>query len=504
MLNIVRQYQNTIASPVQSSFVEWLLDMEASRQEGVIQSREYYDGIHNTQLTDRIRQFLQASRSANFTVNYCPIVVDSKADRLKVTGFSVEDTQKEMIWNWWRRNRMDRKQGIIHRAACRDGDAFVLIEWDPVANMPRFHFEPVYAGSGTMVYYSDERRDEIEMASKTWQMRSGLGAGKVVRKNLYFPDRIEKYIGHSDIAYGNWQPYEDETTTPMPGKLGIAGVNWWTHDGTELGDPLGIPIVHFKNNDSGDSYGKSDLHNVIPVQDALNKAMIDLLGTMDVSGFPLLVGVGTDSWVDVKVGPGAVAAVSASKNEADLKSIPGENPAGLLAAYNALVMEIARISGTPLSYFQASGQTPAEGTMKQQEITLIARVEKSQTDYGNAWEDCFNIARRLHNAFGTGEELDTDELIETVWKPAASRNEKEHAETLAIKVEKLGVSEEKAQEEIGYDADDIAAFRRTKMRRQALTLRRGATAPALVAGTDNEQELTQTENETGEAAREAA
>lgn len=497
MLNAQPVYRNTIAKPVQNSFVQWLMDMETARMESVIQAREYYDGVQDTQLTDRVRQFLQAKRDADFTVNYCPTVVNAKADRLKVTGFNADDIQKALYWDWWQKNRMDRTQGIVHLSAIRDADAFLLVEWDNEANMPRFYYEPVYAGSGMMVYYSDERRDEIEMASKTWQIRSGSGTGKKVRKNLYLPDRIEKYVGHSDIAYGNWQPYdEDDTTQIRPGKLGMAGVHWWTDTGTETGDPLGIPVVHFKNNDTGGAYGTSDLRNVIPVQDALNKAMVDLLGAMDANGFPLFAGYGFD-WSTLEVGPGAIASVTKDAPGAKLEVLAGINPQGLLNVYNALVLEIARISGTPLSYFQASGQVAAEGTLKQQEITLISRVEKAQTDFGNGWEDAMKIGRRLHNAFSDDAPLDTDVLIESIWEQAETRNDKEHAETLVIK-QSLGVSDEKLQEELGYTPDDIASFARAKRRKQAMGIRMMQPRLPGMEDEDNAQDMTQTENENTE------
>ncbi len=479
---------------VQDSFIRDLDERRRALVDGIIRARKYDDGVHNTKLTDRQSKFLQVGTDADFTVNYCPMVVNAKADRLKVTGFDTDDPQQDTLWKWWRHNRMDRTQGIVHRAAIRDGDAYVLVEWDKEANMPRFYYEPAYTGDGVMVYYSEERREDIEYASKQWRIKYGPHVGKMRRLNLYFPDRIEKYVSHDEVALGGWQPFLDDTTIEMPGKLGVAGVNWWTDTGAEGGTPLGIPIVHFKNDDNGDGYGTSSLKKVMPVQDAVNKAMIDLLGAMDVAGFGLLVGYGAD-WGGTKVAPGAIAHVNIPPNLAKLERLAAENPQGLLSVYNALVMEIGRISGTPLSYFQQSGQVAAEGTMKQQEIALITQVEKSQTDLGNSWEDCLKLARRLHNAFGEGDALDTDAIIDTVWQEAETRNDKAQAEVLEIRVDKLGVSEEQAQIEIGYDATQRASFARAKLTAQARTLRRGVTVPPVDNGNGDET-LTQTEGET--------
>lgn len=518
MLNTLNYYRNQQTEAVKQSYLEDLRNRERARMQEYIKAREYYDGVHYTQLTDRMRQFLNVGADADFTVNYCPMVVNAKADRLKVSGFSVEDEKEnpnnptasntpitDTIWKWWRKNRMDRTMGIVHRAAVRDGDAFVLVEWDDDANLPRFYFEPAYAGEGVMVYYSEERREEIEFASKAWLIKYGEGIGTTKRMNLYFPDRIEKYISKSEVVLGRWLPYEDEDTdTVAAGRIGMAGISWWTDSRTQDGEPLGIPIVHFKHNDTGDSFGTSHLAKVMPVQDALNKTMIDLLGVMDSEAFGLLVGTGTNDWVNIKMRPGAIAAVSQTSDKADLKRLAGTNPEGVLSAYNALVTEIARISGTPMSYFQSSGQVAAEGTMKQQEIALITQVEKAQTDFGNGWEDCMNVARRLHNVFSPDPDIDVEPLIETVWESAETRNDKELAEYLVMLVSQLGVSKDQAQIILGFDATERAANRRDEMRRQALSLRQMQQQPPDGNNADDSQNLTQTENQNDTAGTNAA
>lgn len=520
--NYVDTNMRRTINAVQQSYIDDLMRRERARMDEYIKAREYYDGVQNTQMTERHRQYLRVKSDADFTINYCPIVVNAKADRLKVTGFATEDSkaapspmattvnspkvQGEILWDWWRKNRADKLQGVVHKAAVRDGDSFVLVEWDNDAKLPRFYFEPAYAGEGVMVYYSDERRTEIEFASKHWQIRYGASTGKKRRLNLYFPDRIEKYISNDDQQAGQWLPFEDENNKADEigmGRLGFTAITWWTDTRTKDGEPLGIPIIHFKDGESGDCYGTSHLANVMPIQDAVNKSMLDLLGAMDTSGFPLLVGLGTTDWADLKVAPGAIAAVSKTPQEASLSRLDGSDPQGLLNVYNALVMEIGRVSGTPLSYFQSSGHVASEGTMKQQEIALISQVKQAQVNMGNAWEDVMILARRLHNAFGDGEKLDPDVLIDTIWQDAESRNEKLLAETYAIQVEKLGVSEEQAQIGLGYDATTREAMAREKKRQQTLAIRDMARNNAMnnPQNSNDNQNLSQTENENSEQPR---
>jgi len=98
----------------------------------------------------------------------------------------------------------------------------------------------------------------------------------------------------------------------------------------------------------------------------------------------------------------------------------------------------------------------AEGTLKQQEGPLLAKVRAYQTQIGNGWEDVFTVARTLANANGAG--LSEDATLETRWEPAETRDDKVEMEKLEIK-SRLGVPKEQLWEEMGYDADQIAAMR---------------------------------------------
>ncbi len=501
MHNILKPFGNEAQIAVKKTFVSALSEREQAKMEFYLKARNYYSGSQDTKLTDRARQFLNVDSDADFSVNYMPMVVDAKADRLKVIGFDIpkDESQKEILTDWWRKNRMDSKQGIVHSAVGRDGDSFVLVEWDEKADMPRYHYEPAYAGEGVMVYYSDERRDEIEFASKHWQIKHGRETGEVSRLNLYFPKRIEKYIADTKTSV-DWLPFEDDDTDIIAdGHLGLAGISWWTDNGKEDGEPLGMPIIHFKNKDTGDFYGTSDLEKVMPLQDAVNKAMIDLLIAMDIAGFGTYVGTGSGlDWTVMLLGAGAIQSTGQAPEAATLEKLPADNPDGLLNTYNALVQEVFRVSGTPLSYVQSSGQIAAEGTMKQQEVALVTQVEKSQTDHGNKWEDCMIMGRRLHNAFSNSKiKLDETMVIDTLWKEAESRNDEVQAKTLAIKVGALGVSKGQAQTEMGYTAIQKGQFERAELRLQAQGIRNGAKAQT-AQEQDSAQDLTQTENEASE------
>lgn len=394
------------------AFLEWLVMEQEAKQQRYAEYRAYYDGDHQSQMTKRTAQFLSAKSGIDFRANYCDLVVDAMASKLAVTGFAAGDVQSAQLWEWWQAARMDSTQGDVHTATVRDGDAYVITEWNNDAQRPMFTLELAYDGSeGVKMHYSGDRRGLPVCASKRWQIRDDdiKNAGYVRRMNVYFPDRIEKYVSDQRAFEGAWTPYRDGGEWPV----------WWTTTGTEAGEPLGIPVVHFKHKASGYNYGLSRLDDVVPLQNAVNKVLLDILGSADTDAFPILYTFG-DDFGSLTLGPGAH--IYSEKADASIGRLGGGDLSQLLAAYSMLVMEIARTSNTPLSRFQISGQVSAEGTLKQQEAALIEEAETLQIALGNAWEDVLLMGRKLHNAFGPGG-MDETQLISTQWKPAAARDE---------------------------------------------------------------------------------
>lgn len=442
---------NVIADDVKLSFLRWLVMEDETRQSNYRQYREYYDGVHDTQLTARQREYLELKVGQEFNDNYCPIPVDALAERLTITGVQAGD-QSETIWGWLRDSRIDGLQGIIHTCAIRDGDSYLMTEWDNEKGRPVFTYEMACCdGEGVKVHYSEERRTETDFASKRWKPKQGKDAGAKRRMNLYYPDRVEKYVSDQDVNEGNWTAYSEEGETwPLP----------WVG---KQGQPLGIPASHFKNNEQGYSYGKSELHDIIPLQNALNKSIIDLLATADTTAFRIYWMVG-DNAQGLKTSPGSWVwseRPAVGTDSVQMGYFPGEDLTPLIALKDSAAMEIARVSRTPLSLFQVTGNIAAEGTMKQQEAPLVSKARKRQVYFGNAWENALIIARRLWNAYGPGPEMDESQPIEMMWANPETRNVKEDLEVAQIK-HTLGIPEERIWSELGYDAETIKTMQMQK------------------------------------------
>lgn len=454
-----------INESARATMYNWLLgsgrapstsDVEASIQDIVTLARRYYDGDHILYMTKRQKAWLnEHGGKVKFTVNHCPTVVDALVERLKVLGFRVPDNDEaaRLLWRWWNLARMDAVQIETHRAAARDGEAFLLVSWNADEQRPNLEFHPRFVstasgGDGYGVWIEYPNSDYLlrpTRAFKQWQEYDD--AGRVtLRRTVYYPERIEKQIWTG----GGWTAYQpDGEDWPLP----------WLD---RAGKPLGIPLAHFRN-----PALKSDLYDMIPLQDALNKQWLDILATSDMTGFAMLAFFGFAPTTDGKepaadlsnalqVAPGQVFGTMKPPGDAAVQKIEPSSTTPLLEVEERIVLRIAGVTDTPVSRFSVTRQIAAENTLKQQEIPLISKANERQTLYGNAWEDAMKLAVRLGATFG-GVTLPELAEVSTIWKNPETRDDTQDVEN-AAKKKLLGVPVAQLLTEIGYTPAEIADF----------------------------------------------
>ncbi len=457
------------------AFAGWQTEEERTRQKNVVLTRDYYDGDQHVKLTKRQRDYLGFVKGGRFAINYCATVVNAVWERLIVAALASKDeTLSKIAWEWWQHNRMDEKQDGVHRGAVRDGEYFVIVDLDDELQ-PRFtphlrYTDPLEGGTGfgCKAHYPDDLTSlPMEFASKRWTETVVEDSKRKTRQRLtmYYPERIEKYRQAAHSGESGWTKHSDEgdTTWPIP----------WV-DGT--GKPLGIPVVHWRNPDS-----KSEIWDAIPPQDAINKTAIDILAAADSAGFPIYVAQGFSSTSDGKepasdgsnyleLTPGCWLEL---KKDDKVFRLEGTDLSPLVTALDGWITKLAQVTDTPANRFQITRQIAAEGTLKQQEAVLLSKVRVRQVRFGNSWEDALYMARRLVNTFANGG-LNEDAMLEVEWVPAATRDEKEHIETLGLKRDKLNVPLEFLWSEAGYSQEEINKMKMTEEYQARLQMQRQA------------------------------
>ena len=422
-------------NPVTESMMSWIQQQADERRDDYEIARRYYGGEHDTAITDRLKKFLPPRLA--FRDNFMNVVVDALAERLKVIGFTSEDVDyAEWAWALWQMNRMDYTQVVIHTEAVMLGDSYVLCDWDAVKERPRWTHQ---MAEMILPHYNEATR-EIDWVSKKWMQRGMTGDEPETRLNIYYPDRVEKYVARGGV----WAKHQDDMDEAWP-------VPWLD----KAGEPLGIPMIHFRNRPMGSDFGQSEIINVIPMQDLLNKSLIDLTMILDTLAFPqrYTLNVNHNS-SRLEIMPGSVAEFHSEYDGGQVGQWQAASVDGPLKAIESLVQHIAGTTRTPQHLFQIMGGAPSGEALKTAESGLVNKAQQRMVNFGNAWEDCMTMALNIQAAFGTAITIMEDAVLEATWDDPETRNEQAHMEALKSKAE-LGVSKHQIFRELGYSQEEI-------------------------------------------------
>lgn len=426
----------------------------------------YYEGNHPLAFATAKFRSTFGALFKDFSDNLCPAVVDSLADRLKITGWSSsERTSSEQvtpsdepgipdrIWlkiddpiadqcnELWEDNKMVSRAAEVHREALKEGDSYLLV-W-PGDDMEA-EFWPQTALE-MAIEYDPNKLGVIARATKIWW----LPLEKRWRLNVYLPDKIEKYISRQQSPNGI--PNNHTQWDPTIGDDGKGAV---------VPNPYGrVPVFHFANK-SVYRPGQSELKDVISIQDALNKAVMDMMIAMEFASFKQRYVIGMEVEVDEETGEPTdqntknygvdrLFAIPGDKNEVAVGQFDSTDLGQFRQVQNDFRAEVARVSGTPLHYFLiATGDFPSGEAIKSAEGRFVGKLEDRQGDWGPIWGEAMKFGLAI-------EEVLPDELeLEPVWKDASPRSLAELADT-AVKKKALGVGRYWLLKDLGYEDDEI-------------------------------------------------
>lgn len=435
----------------------------------------YYNGDHDLAFaTDKFKNAF-GSLFREFALNICPAVVDALRDKLIITGFSVEKGESDVsddAWKIWQMNRMGKRAGEIHKEAIRNGDAYAIVWVD--ANK-RLTIYPNKAESCT-VFYDEETPGKVMWAAKYWRT-----VDKKFRLNLFYPDRIEKYISKSKapsatavnttwssgIAYDqNFNVQKtDSTGSLLPEAKSFIPFG---DDGSEImANPYGtVPVFHFANNTDIGSFGFSELKAAMPVQDGLNKSVLDMLVAMEFASYRQrwASGIEIDYDDNGKPIPPFMAGIErlwvTEHPEAKFGDFEAANLEQFLKIKDGFRTDIATVTGTPLHYFMLTGAAfPQSGiSIEKLESRFLGKVRDRMESFGQVWEDLMTFALTIENK-------GKDTRLFTEWEDPAPLSEKEKLDNLIAK-QTLGITDEQLWTEAGYGLEDIKKMTEAKAQAQ--------------------------------------
>lgn len=433
------------------SDLQWAIDRIRAKLPAVNLATDYYAGRHRLAFATEKWETTFGQTFRAFADNFCPRVVDAKAERLRLAGVRVLREGKPdkdlsvRVARAMERARLDRRQGNVHTAALKHGDAYVIV-WPDEDQRARLY---INQADKVVVRWSEEEPGEIEIAAKVWRRKD-----KRVRVNLYYEDRIEKYVttnstqgGIPEKARGRFQPHMDD------------GEVW------PLDNPLGVvPVVPFVNNGMEGEDGTSELKDVVPLQDALNKTVADMLIAQEFAGYPQRWAIGLEEEIDQETQqpiPPMKTGIERMVVSDDPNTRFGQfEPADVtkfLASADGFKADMARVSATPLHSLLLTGDMPSGEALTIVEGPMNAAVNDRQDGFGSSWEMVATLILQIEDREAATALDDETVMLSAFWRDTRAKTPKAEAETQEIK-QRIGVSERQSLREMGYTDEEIEAM----------------------------------------------
>ncbi len=364
--------------------------------------RDYYENEQG--LNFATQNFIDAfgEQFRDFRSNWMDVVVSAMEERLDLQRINLrnesgatDEASSDTIWDSLMLNEFEEMQLDLYNGALVEGRSYLIVWPDEILGAR------VDANFAQNVLTFDSPIDPrvIERAIKRWVTDDG---GQ--RLTLYTRDFIYKYkidpIGNQDpedvqVRDTGWQPAPVELT----------GDPSWP-----LPNPFGeVPIVQFHNKG-----WKSELRDLIPLQDALNMDMRKIMVGAEFYSTPVDYMVTSNEEPDGgwRAEPGFVWTIQPELDfegnvmPVQVGRLQPPDPSRILSLVETYLQHIAAISRTPSYYFYLSskqggrGDAPSGEALRVAETGLLKKIQTLQRLWGVRWLRVANLVNKATSGFG--------------------------------------------------------------------------------------------------------
>lgn len=426
--------------------LEWLARLERKldeQQKAIKVFSDYYNGDHALSFaTEKFRMAFGKLFSA-FSDNWCRTVVDASVERLAIDGFRLPSkTASKKAWATWQGNRLDAEAILAHTEAVKTGRAYVIVQPGP---NPRITVE--HPSQVIVEHAAGDRRQRLA-ALKKWRGEDGYSYA-----NLYLPGRVAKF----------------RSGVPLRMVSGLAALNLPNLGNWEVrpDDPGGkvnsdvVPVIPLYNNPTMLEDGQSDLLPAIPLNDAINKELMDMLVASEYAAFRqrILSGIEVptidkdgekipDPAFELKASVARLLAVE--DKDVKVHEFQASDLSNYKAAVDVLLQHLAAQTRTPPHYLLGQITNASGDALKAAETGLVAKVKRKQVDFADSWEEVIGLA--------IGKPAET---IEVHWRDPEYRSEGEMVDA-AAKLKDVGVPLKAIWERIGASPEQIEEWEKAQ------------------------------------------
>lgn len=400
----------------------------------------YYTGTQPLAFLSPEAKTALGNRFGVMASNIPRLAVTALAERLRITGFSGDPD----LWADWVRNDLDQTSGVAHREALLLGDSFAIV-WADQFGRPKVTVE----SAKQVAVLTDPGSREVYAGIKRWE-DPNLNQTHAV---MYLRDTIIRLRAD---------------------QRGAVATGFKTVD--EIANPIGVvPVVNLRNTDRiiGD-FGASEVDDLKPLVDALNKSLADMMVTseyvgrprrwatgielteepvLDANGDPVLDGDGQPVLTEINPIPEGHRAMISENSDAKFGQLAAADLAGYEASVRVILGQVMAVSTLPAHYVGIFTDNPASAdAMRAAEASLTARAEARQATFGRSWEQ----VARLMLAIRDGRDPALVDPVRVHWADAATRSVAQEADAV-VKLYQAGLLPAAyALAKLGYSEDEIA------------------------------------------------
>lgn len=489
-----------------------------------------YDSI-NLWEQNRISREGATLRQADieFESNLCSPVIDAVNDRLLISSVTAtagadtdtasSDAATKLVTQVWDANELDTRYRSWNRNALRDGDAYIIVwpDQEPEAgdelsgDRDVTGAGPDTAAPGVNITYADPRQCRMFydpenprrklFFAQMWEMTLKGEKKPRIRINLFYPDRIEKWIsapGGKRREAGQFTPFTDpdlDDDNDYPGSGADPDDDPSPTAAWPMPNPYGrVPVFHLRTEYE---YGDPEHKNAFAPQDAMSRLIEMMMVVVEFNGYPQRYAIqeadsfGTQSiredplaehspadfdreiemgYSTTTVNAGAISNETGSNYEAnpgamqvykgfkEVGAFTTAVPQAFLEPMREFALLISASTSTPIWKFQGlGGQTPSGEALRIAEMPLVQKVTDRMAMFGGSWRDVCEFALLI---------LGVRAKIAVQWANPATSDLAEVWQLVKLKVElgvprdvalmQAGVSEAEAQEWAKTYADVFA------------------------------------------------
>lgn len=446
-------------------WVTKLAEKHSSRLSPLRKYLEYYDGEQDLSFaSERFKEHF-GGLFKELAVNICGVIVQAMVERMKVQGISIPTPASEGedapqmaydkdAWAMWQRNALDAHSQEHHTQTATTGYGYATV-WGDTADKAVITVEDPLQ---MIVAYGSSSPRRRSAALKRW-IDEWTGYEFAT---LYLPDSIHRfkstvasqqvtgtYTYQTDVT---WVPRGDESTSVIDNPLGI------------------VPVVEFLNDPTVRGQGRSELQAIIPIQDAINKLVCDMLLASEFAAWPQRVLMGVEPLTGEDGKPIAPFKASIERvwtlanPDAKATQFAAADLKNYVEAGESLLQQAAFISRTPRHYFTQSGQSPSGDALKSSETGLVAKVKDREVPHSESYEELFRLGFLVEGKKEKAAAWDA----EIKWKDPEYRTEGELTDAV-IKQHGAGlIPWEFAVDRLGYSPQDIEKMRRQRVSESVL------------------------------------